>query len=201
VISHLLHLTAVTGNDPEAQDVARSLLTDTLRPAEGIDPTLAAGAFAAVAGCATADEHARIVAMWRSPADPQEEQRALSGLVATSDPDLFTKSVAMASEEVRAQDAPFMLRQALVNLDLGPGAWDTVEENWEHYSKRFPTSAVPRMLSGVRGFTDRNLAGRVRTFLEGRPLETGQQQVDQHLEWMDASVAAAERFAAETSAE
>jgi puromycin-sensitive aminopeptidase len=194
VISHLLHLSAVTADDTRAQDVARSLLGENLRPADGVDPTLAAGAFAAVAACATPAEHALIVSTWRNPSDPQEEQRALSGLVATGDPDLFMDSVALAMNDVRAQDAPYMLRQALVNLDLGPLAWDAIEENWEHYATRFPTSALPRMLSGVRGFTDRQLASRVRVFLARHPLETGQQQVDQHLEWMDASVDAAERL-------
>ncbi len=194
VISHLLHLTAITGADSQAREVARSLLNAELRPAQGVDPTLAAGAFAAVAASATPDEHARIVATWRNPADPQEEQRALSGLVATGDTDLFTEALRLAGEEVRAQDAPYMLRQALLNPDLGPLAWETIEANWDRYCERFPTSALPRMLSGIRGFTDPDLAERVRSFVSAHPVETGQQQVDQHLEWMQASVTAAERL-------
>ncbi len=53
---------------------------------------------------------------------------------------------------------------------------------------------LPRMLEGVRSVTDPGLAGRISGFLADHPTEVGAQVVDQHLERMAVTVAAAARL-------
>ncbi|MFV0316370.1 MAG: ERAP1-like C-terminal domain-containing protein, partial [Microthrixaceae bacterium] len=127
----------------------------------------------------------------------QDEQRHLSAIVATTVPEQFSESLELCLGEVRTQDGPYVLRRALTNPELGDVAWRFVSDNFGAMTDRFPSSALPRMLDGIRGFTDRSLAGEVEGFLGSNPLEVGARQVAQHIERMWASVEAAERIAAE----
>ncbi len=191
VIAVLLNISGVTAADEIARGIARDLVN-----APDVDPSITASALKVVASSASADEHADIEDRWRNPESPQAEQRALGALVATGDPELFKGALNLAADEVRSQDAPYMLRQALQNLDLAATAWDNVEANWDLYNERFPASALPRMLEGIRGFTDPDLADRVEKFLSSHPLPAGDRQVAQHREWMAANVVTAARLRA-----
>ena len=100
----------------------------------------------------------------------------------------------MVTDDVRAQDAPYVLRRGLANPTLGPAVWEFLVARWEELTGRFPSGSVPRMLEGIRTITDRPPAGKVSDFLLAHPLPTGARQVDQHVEAMWATVAAAGRF-------
>ena len=64
-------------------------------------------------------------------------------------------------------------------------------------TERFPTGSLPRMLEGIRTFTDPETARDVQAFLDAHPLPTGARQVEQHTEAMWATVHAAARLAQE----
>ncbi len=191
VIAVLLNISGVTAADEIARSIARDLVD-----APDVDPSITASALKVIATSASADEHADIEDRWRNPENPQAEQRALGALVATGNPDLFKGALNLAADEVRSQDAPYMLRQALANLELGATAWDNIETSWDLYNERFPASALPRMLEGIRNFTDPDLAARVEKFLSAHPLPAGDKQVAQHREWMAANVVTAARLRA-----
>ncbi len=158
------------------------------------DPALTAAALDVVASVADGATHAGIEERWRHAGTPQDEVRHLYALADTPDPAAFGRTLRLALEEVRTQNAPYLLRRALAHPDLGGAAWSFVEEHWSVIGERFPANALPRMLEGVRSVTDPGLAGRISGFLADHPTEVGAQVVDQHLERMAVTVAAAARL-------
>jgi len=190
VASIVLVAAADSGDDEEAGAEARTAFWDDTTP-----PVVAAGALEVVARHATPEEHGEIERRWREAPTPQDEQRHLAALVHTDDPALMARSLDLLRTEARAQDAPYVLRGALANPTLGPMAWEALAGAWEATISGFPTGSVPRMLAGIRGFTDRAAASDVAAFLGDHPLPTGGRQVEQHVEAMWATVEAAERLA------
>ncbi len=195
VASTVLSLRGVLGHDRVAVSDARELFASAGAPTTSADPAVLAGALEVVAHRPSHEEHLEILRRWREADNPQDEQRHLGAIVATTVPTQFDEALGLCLDEVRTQDAPYVLRRALANTELGPTAWQFVTANHATITARFPTAALPRMLEGIRGFTDPALAERVEDFLRTNPLPTGSRQVAQHVERMWASVAAARRFA------
>ena len=164
------------------------------------DAALTVAAIAVVAATATAEEHAELERRWRTASTPQEELRYLTALVDTDDPALFDRSLQLAVDEVRTQNAPYLLRRAIAHPTLGDRAWRHVTERWELIGEKFPSNSLPRMLEGIRSIGDRTTAEQVERFLAEHPLPSGERTVAQHIERMWVTVAAAERTAAERTA-
>ncbi|MEI2640186.1 MAG: ERAP1-like C-terminal domain-containing protein [Microthrixaceae bacterium] len=158
-----------------------------------IDASLQAAAIEVVAYTATPDEHQELQRRWRQASTPQEELRYLTALVDTDSPELFADALDLALSEVRTQNAPYLLQRAIAHRCLAPQAWSFVASNWESITQRFPSNSLARMLAGIRSTTDRELATTMAHDIEAFELPSGRQQLDQHLERMWVTVAAAER--------
>jgi puromycin-sensitive aminopeptidase len=188
----LFSLAGTDGADASVRTEARQRVDD---PAT--DPELRAASIAVIAASATPAEHADLERRWRAAETPQEELRYLHALVDGEDPELFDRAVDLAVTEVRSQNAPYLLRRAIDRPVLGARAWHTTSRRWDEVTDRFPSNSLPRMLEGIRGVTDPELADAIRTFLGQHPTPTGAQQVVQHVERMQVTVAAAQRARAE----
>jgi puromycin-sensitive aminopeptidase len=188
----LFHLAGADGHDPGVLARARQLLDDT-----SADASLRAAATSVVAASATPEEHAQLEQRWRSAGTPQDELRFLNALVDAADPALFAHALELAATEVRTQNAPYLLRRAIDHPTLGAEAWALVAQRWDELAERFPSNSLPRMLEGIRGLTDSELAGSVESFLHDHPTPSGERQVHQHLERMWVTVGSAERVRAE----
>lgn len=131
---------------------------------------------------------------YRSPANPQEENRYLYALASFDDPELSTRTFDLAMSEVRTQNAPFVLQQLVANRVTGPAAWRRITTEWDALVERFPSNILPRMLEGVRTLCrPSTLADEVARFVETHPLPAGGKTVDQILERLAVNVAFAER--------
>jgi len=140
------------------------------------------------------DEYEGMLARYRSPATPQEEDRFLDALAAFRVPELTARTYDLAMSEVRSQDAPFLIRLLLWNRDSGPATWDRVVADWDTFPHKFPSSTLKRMLDGVRGLSAHpGLAADVAAFIRSHPLPAGGRTVDQILERLDINVAFATR--------
>jgi puromycin-sensitive aminopeptidase len=184
----LFHLVGAEGRDEDVRARARDLLDDAKA-----DASLRAAATSVVAASATAEEHSQLERRWRSASTPQDELRYLNALVDAADPVLFAHALELAATEVRTQNAPYLLRRAIDHPTLGAEAWALVATRWDELAERFPSNSLPRMLEGIRGVTDRDLAGSIESFLHGHPTPSGERQVHQHLERMWVTVEAARR--------
>ena len=131
-----------------------------------------------------------ILARYRAPTNPQEENRYLYALASFVDPKLADRTFELAMTEVRTQNAPFLLQSLLANRVTGPTIWRRITEDWDTLVAKFPSNILPRMLDGVRGLcTPPELADQVTEFVVGHPLPTGGRTVEQILERLAVNVA------------
>jgi puromycin-sensitive aminopeptidase len=197
----LFEAIGTTGDDPATQDRARELLATYLDDREAVEPNLAAAALRTVATTADAGDFDRIVTRFRTAATPQEKQWFLFALSLARDATQFARLLDLSlGDEVRSQDGPYLLRNALLNHENAPAAWRFVREHWRQILDRFPDSSITRLLEGVRSFTSRALAADAEAFLAEHPVPQGELSVQQHLERMHVSVALAERESARLAA-
>ena len=125
---------------------------------------------------------------------PQEEMRYLFAPAASREPSVVLDAFEAAFSEVRTQDAPYVIMALMGNLRAGPEVWRRLSARWDEALERFPESSHHRMVSSVSTFfTDADLAGSVRDFLESHPVPTSQLSVAQHLDILDVNLAWAER--------
>jgi len=131
-----------------------------------------------------------MLARYRSPATPQEENRYLYALTSFDDEELARSTFDLALSEVRTQNAPFVLQLLIANRATGPAIWERVTGHWDELVDRFPANILPRMLDGVRALCGSpTLAAEVTAFIEDHPLPSGGKTVEQILERLAVSVA------------
>lgn len=194
----LFDLLARTGGDEARRAQAEALFVAIGDDPAAVDADLADAVVRIVA--ATADE-ARWEELRRRAAaarTPQDRLRHQGALADADDPHLVVRFCELAlTDEVRSQDALFLLRRALANPAATRQVWAFVVDRWDVITTRFPSSTVPRLLEGIRQITDRELAGEVAAFLDASPPAQGAKVIRQHRERMWVSVRAAERVRAE----
>ena len=190
----LLQTAALLAGDGAARDRAAELLDRFLAHPPSVDPDLAAPALATSATLGDVALHERLVGHYRAAGNPQDRQRLLFSLARFRDPGAFAETLALSlSDDVRSQDAPYLLGQAIANRDNGATAWEFVAAHWADIEARFPANSLSRLVGGIRATRDRGQAEKVAAFLAEHPIPQGDKQVRQHLERMWVTVALAER--------
>jgi puromycin-sensitive aminopeptidase len=136
---------------------------------------------------------------FKNPKTPQDEQRHLQSLGEFWDPRLVARTLDMTLEEIRSQDAPFLLATMLRNNKLQNTTWEFIENNWDKIIERFPNNTIVRMLESVRTFVgplgDDRLAKRAREFLNTHSIPSGELTLKQSLERLDINIEFAKRIA------
>ena len=197
----LLQAAALLAEDEAAVERAGALLEQFLAHAPSLDPSLASPALVVMATLGDVGLHDRLSDRFRTADNPQDRERLRMALAHFRDPEALGRTLALSlSGDVRTQDAPFLLRDTIVNRDNGPAAWAFVTENWPEIEKRFPANSLSRLVGGIRTLSDRAVAEHAEAFLADHPIPQGTLQVRQHIERMWVSVALAEREAARLAA-
>ncbi|KAG1648584.1 Aminopeptidase M1-C [Nymphon striatum] len=130
---------------------ARSVHADTS------DPTLKAASATVMAATGTAQEWDEFAELYRNAPTPQEERRYLYSLAGFPGADEMSRVLALIdSEQVRSQDAPFVLATAMRNGQHGQKAWDYMVTNWDTLNERYPRQRHPSYGVGL------HLVGRAR---------------------------------------
>jgi puromycin-sensitive aminopeptidase len=191
-----LESAALLGDEPAAVDRATELWEHYAASSSSVDPPLAAASIAVLAAKGGATAYETFLDRFRTATTPQDELRFLSALADTEQAELFDRTLALGRDEVRAQNAPYLLRRALGNRDHGATAWTFVRDNWEVLVERFPSNSIVRMLEGVRALSQPDAAETVFDFFETHPLSTGAQTLAQHLERLRVNVELRQRESA-----
>jgi puromycin-sensitive aminopeptidase len=166
-----------------ADDQAGVLAPDVVGPAAQI---------AVAAGDAALWEE--LLDAYRRSDKPQDKLRYLYSLAHTPDPGLRLRTLELSvGEEVRAQDAPFLVASVLSRRGQAE-AWRWLESRWEDLSSRLPTNLVLRVVEAVTAFVDGELAAAVHRFCETHELGVTELRLAQILERMDLNVAVASRL-------
>ena len=184
---------AVLGDDPEAKAQMRELEGEA-RAGGDVDAHLAAAAVQVVASNGDAGDFATFRRMVRDGSTPQEQLRYLFALARFTEPDLFDQVLtATLTDEVRAQDAPFLLAQATVHRDLGDRAWLFIADHWEDEEERFAASNMISLVSGVRFLSLPEQQADVESFFRSHQIPQAGLMLDQMLERQRTAVALRER--------
>ncbi len=190
----LIRALALQGADAETVPRARAVHAEALADPAAVDPELAAAAIAVIAGTGEAADHDAFVEAYRTSSDPQEQLRYLNALAEFPSPELMARTLAFAmSEDVRTQDAPFLLRGCIANRDHGSMAWRFVRERWDEANTRFPRNAIPRMVDGVKTLTRPEEQADVAAFFAEHDIPQATKTLEQILERQRVNVGLRER--------
>ncbi|MFN8052369.1 MAG: M1 family aminopeptidase [Acidimicrobiales bacterium] len=186
--SVLFRLGGTIGRIAWVIDEARTLFAGLPESISG-DPELSAAVLDVVAANGTEADFEALLAMFRDASTPQEELRALSALAQFPDESLTLRLCEMCATEVRTQNAPFTLAQAMGNPQGGAATWRFVSSRWDELVARFPSSTIIRMASGVRAFSEPGTAADVLAFFADHPVPQATLTLEQILERVRVNVA------------
>ena len=193
----LLATMAVQGGDASSVARARAILFDGATS----DPELIAAATSVVAATGDPDDYNWFLGRYREPNTPQERIRMLYALAEFDDADLMRRTCELAfTDEVKSQDAPFLLNRCVANKNHGALAWRIVRSRWHEATARFPSNTIIRMVSSVSTLNTAALLEDVRSFFAEHSLPQSAKTLEQVLERHGVNVALRERESAAMSA-
>ena len=130
----------------------------------------------------------------QSAPTPQEEQRYLFAPAGSSDATVIMATLERAFDDVRTQDAPYLISVLMRSRVAGEAVWQRVSERLDEALEKFPQMGIAQMVAGVITFVrSADFASQVRAFHEAKPFPVAQLQVMQMLDLMDVHVAVASR--------
>ena len=176
----LVQSLAILGADPETMAQARELeLGD-----EG-DPQLLQAAVEAVAAEGTREDLDRYWQRYRRASTPQEEERYLFASARfPGDAEMQRVLDASMTDEVRTQDAPYLLARSTTSRTQGPTVWRFIASHWDEMQDRFAASNIIGLVSGIRYLTDPDVVGEVDAFFRDHDIPQNHLMLQQGLERM-----------------
>ncbi len=179
----LLAVMAIQGGDIDARQRARRYYDDWASDNASVDAELAAAATGVVAATGGADDYARMFELASSGATPQVKLRHLYALAEFDDPELVQRTCELAmSDQVKTQNAPFLLRACIGNRSHGAASWDFLRRNWAEANDRFPRNTISRMVETVRLLDSPAQVADVQAFFSEHPIEQAAKTLEQILE-------------------
>ncbi len=188
----LIGTLGIIGADPSVRAESRDRFV-ALGQGAPLDADTASAILRVVACSAGRPEYESLLAGFRAPSDPMEEQRYLDSLSYVRDLELVAETCELCLNEIRSQDAPYLLRSLLTNRVAGPQVWDFVSGHFDTLLERYPSNSITRMLEVSRlcQLDPDGTAGlslKVASFLAAHPLGGQQRAVDQSLERLAVNV-------------
>nr|MBA2450690.1 M1 family metallopeptidase [Chloroflexota bacterium] len=146
----LINALGILGEDPATRARAAELHAAFLEDRAAVDPNVVPAVIAIVADAGGPTEYDLFVERHRQAPTPQEEQRYLFALAAFRDRALLQRTLDRTlTDEVRTQNAPYLIGSMLGNLEGEELAWAFIKDHWDRIVERFPDNTHVRMLAGV----------------------------------------------------
>jgi puromycin-sensitive aminopeptidase len=179
----LLGVVAVIGGNPEAAADARRYYDAWMVDASSVDAELVASATAVVAATGDATDYDRMLELTRTGDTPQVQLRHLYLLAEFDGADLMERTLELAmSDEVKSQNAPFLLRACIANLHQGRMAWEFVRRHWGEINEAFPRNTISRIVETVKTLDRPADVVHAQAFFSEHPIEQATKTLDQILE-------------------
>jgi puromycin-sensitive aminopeptidase len=190
----LIALGTTAAHEPtRARALSDELLNPALAGAAVIDPNVAVAVITIAAANGDAAIYERFLAAKRSAPTPQLEQRVQFALATFPHTELATRTAEFClTDEIRSQDAAYVLNRMLTSRANGVVAWKFVAEHWDALVERVPDNSVVRMCEGFVWRTEPEVATAIPAFFaegSGHEIPQGAKQLSQHLERQRVSVA------------
>jgi puromycin-sensitive aminopeptidase len=136
-----------------------------------------------------------ILERYRAGRTPQDKIRYLDALAFSADPALLARTLDLAlTDEVRSQDAGFLIAYVMSNRAGGRLAWKWLERRWPEVKARIPPGLVARIFESIVSLVDPEVAAEVHRFLDSHEIPQAGPRLDQLAERMDINVALAGRL-------
>ena len=194
----LLGLLAVQGGDADARARAAGYYAAWEADPASVDAELAAAATGVVAATGDAADYERMLSRALNGATPQEQLRHLYSLAEYDSAELMERTCELAfSDQVKSQNAPFLLRLAIGNRKHGAQAWTYVRRHWAEANERFPRNTIVRMIDTVRLLDQPAQVADSAGFFSEHPIEQAVKTLEQVLERQRVNAGVRERNAAE----
>lgn len=179
----LLSMVAVTGGAADAQARARRIYDTWSSDPDSVDAELAAASTGVVATTGDAADYDRMLEQYRNGATPQIQLRHLHLLPEFKGEELMARTLELAmSDDVKTQNAPFVLSTAIGNLHHGRMAWEFVRRNWADINDAFPRNTISRVVETVKTLDRPADVAQTAAFFSEHPIEQAAKTLDQILE-------------------
>jgi puromycin-sensitive aminopeptidase len=175
------------GADSQCWDRARELYANYRQDASSVDRNLVPALISILAYSGSEAEYQEFKDNFKAARTPQEEQRYLFSLAGFRHPELLRATMDMTlGDEVRTQNAPYLLHSLLYNTVCREEAWHFLKRNWDKMIERYPENSIPRMCEGVIALA--TLEDEVREFFATHKVKQSGKTIDQHLERLRVAV-------------
>ena len=189
----LVQLIAIQGNHSSAARKCREILFD----GTSTDPELVAAATNVVAALGDDQDYEWFMDRFLKPTTPQDQIRMLYALAEFDSESLIRRTAEFAfTNEVKTQNAPFLLNRCIANKHHGHIAWEIVRKNWDRANAEFPGNSIVRMVSSVTTLNTPELEQDVQSFFGEHPIPQAAKTLEQVLERQRVNVALRSRESA-----
>jgi puromycin-sensitive aminopeptidase len=196
VRGELIGALGTLGEDATIQTEARSRYTQYRTNRDAVDRNIVPALVSIVAHTGGPTEYDEFRANFKTAKTPQEEQRYQFALAGFRQLDLLEKTLALTlNGEVRTQNAPYLMRSLLFNIEGRERAWAFMKEHWDEMVRQYPDNSIPRMCEGITALTTPAIETDVRDFFAAHPVKQGAKTMEQHLEKLRVAVACKQREA------
>jgi puromycin-sensitive aminopeptidase len=183
------------GEDKACQERARVLHAQFERDPASVDRNLVPALLTIVAHTGAEADYEDFYTRFKNAQTPQEEQRYLFALANYRHLNLIERTLQLTiNGEVRTQNAPYLMRNLLLNRYARHSAWPFLKTHWAEMVRQYPDNSIPRMCEGIIGLVSRELEADVRAFFASHPVKQGAKQMEQHLERLHIAVLCKERW-------
>jgi len=201
--ARLVTLLGTLGADHQIRQEALQRLTDADAGRVALAPDLATAVAQVVAAAGGAEEWELLYSHYKDATTPQDEVRYLFALAAFPDPVLIQRSIELTfSDEVRSQNAPYLLMDILGRRQGCAQAWEAIERHWDEMAARWPANSIHRMLESLPSLAapGESMAARANAWLDAHPLAVGERGIVQARERLAINLAFKQRIAGELGA-
>lgn len=173
----------VIARDADIQEEAKRASATGLRNPELVDSSLLAAAIDVVAASGDEADFDDFIGAWKAATTPQSELRYLGALTDFPDADLVGRVYGLILDgSVRTQNAPFLLRRALLNEHCGRQTWQFITDHWDQLVDMFASSLIVRMVEGVNALDTEADRDAVASFFSDHTVPSGERTLQQILE-------------------
>ena len=174
---------AVLGGDEPTVERCRRLYAASSADPGSAHPELVAAATSVVAATGGADDFDRLFDAYKNASTPQDELRHLFALAEFDDEALVLRTCALCfGNDVKTQNAPYVLRGCIGNRRHGAAAWTYVRQRWDEANAAFPHNSIVRMVDTVKLLTEESVVADVQAFFAEHPIPQAAKTLDQILE-------------------
>lgn len=179
-----------TGDDKDVQTEAAKRYEAHKAGKALLGPDVLTATVFVLASCGDAARYEEFSDAFRQAKSPQESDRYMYSMAMFADAALLQKTLDKTlTGEVRSQNAPYLVRNVLLNPAGRTIGWEWVKTNWDKIRELFPSLIITRLVEGVSGLIDEKIADDVDKFFASHPVKEGQKTCDQHLEKLKVAIA------------